>query len=205
MQLTLEGKVADLEALVRALLGRDNGCVADKRVVNTRVGHEVGLELVQINVEGTVESQGRGDGADDLGDQTVEMLVVGPGNIQAATADVVDRLVVDEECAVGVLDGAVSREDRVVGLDDGGRDARSRVNGELELALLAVIGGEALEEESTETRTCTSAKRVEDQEALERRAVVCQSSVQLVVVGVHVTYRRHGESCQSRRRPSPCR
>lgn len=95
------------------------------------------------------------------------MLVVGPGDIEAATADVVDRLVVDEECAVGVLDCAVGRKDSVVGLDHGGRDARSRVNGELELALLAVVGGEALKEESTKTRTCASTERVEDEEALE--------------------------------------
>lgn len=115
----MEGKVADLEALVRALLCRDDGRIADERVVNTRVGHEVGLELVQINVERTVETQRRGDGANDLCDQAIEVLVVGPGDIQAATADVVNRLVVDKERAVGVLDGAVGREHSIVGLNDG--------------------------------------------------------------------------------------
>jgi hypothetical protein len=107
-RLTLEGKVADLKALVRALLSRDDGRITDERVVDARVGHKIGLELVQINVERTVESQRRGDGADNLGNQTVEVLVVGPGNIQAATADVVDSLVVNKERAVGVLDGAMS-------------------------------------------------------------------------------------------------
>lgn len=171
-QLTLEGEVADLEALVRALLGGDDGRVADEGVVDPRVGHKVGLELVQINVESTVETQGRGDGADDLGDQAVEVLVVGPRDIQAATADIVNRLVVNEESAVGVLNGAVGREDSVVGLNNGGGNARSRVDGELKLALLAVVGGKALKEESTETGTCTSTKGVEDKETLERRAVV---------------------------------
>jgi hypothetical protein len=57
LALTLKGEVADLEALVRALLGRDDGRVADEGVVNTRVGHKVGLELVQINVKSTVETQ----------------------------------------------------------------------------------------------------------------------------------------------------
>lgn len=155
-----------------ALLGRDDRGVANKRVVDTGVGYKVGLELVQINVESTVKSQGGGDGADDLCNETVEVLVIRPRDIQAATADVVDRLVVDEECAVGVLDGAVGREDSVVGLNDGGRDARSRVDGEFKLALLAVVGRKALEEESTETRTCTSTEGVEDEEALERGAVV---------------------------------
>lgn len=155
-QLTLEGKVADLEALVGALLSRDDGRITDERVVDARVGHKVGLELVQINVERTIESQRRGDGADDLGNEAVEVLVVGPGNIQAATADVVDSLVVNKECAVGVLDSAVSRENSVVGLNDRGRNAGSRVHGEFQLALLAVVGGEALEEEGTETRTCAT-------------------------------------------------
>ena len=164
-----------------ALLGRDDGCVRDKRVVDTGVGHKVGLELVQINVERTVESQRGCDGADNLGNQTVEVLVVGPGDIQAATADVVDRLVVDEEGTIRVLDGAVGREDGVVGLDDGRGDARSRVNGEFKLALLAVVGGEALEEESTETGTCSTTERVEDEETLERRAVIWRSSVCVVM------------------------
>lgn len=171
-QLTLEGKVADLKALVGALLSRDDGRITDERVVDARVGHKVGLELVQINVEGTIEAQRRGDGADNLGNQTVEMLVVGPGNIQAATANIVDSLVVNKERAVGVLDGAMSRENGVVGLDDGGGNAGSRVHGEFQLALLAVVGGETLKEEGTETRTCTTTERVEDKETLERGAVI---------------------------------
>jgi hypothetical protein len=170
----LEGKVADLEALVRALLGRDDGRVADQRVVNTGVWHQVGLELVQIDIESSVEAQTGGDGTDNLSNQPVEVLIVGTGDVQAATADIVDSLVVDKERAIGVLDGAVSREDSVVWLDDGGGNARSGIHGELELALLAVVGREALKEERTETRTCTTTERVEDQETLEGRAVICR-------------------------------
>lgn len=108
--------------------------------MDTGVGHKVGLELVQIDVEGTVESQRRGDGADDLGDETVQVLVARAGNIEVPPADVVDSLVVDEECTVGVLDGAVRRKHGVVGLDNCCRDSRGRVYGELKLALLAVLG-----------------------------------------------------------------
>ena len=106
-ELTLEGEVADFEALVRALLGRDDGSVADQRVVDTRVWHKIGLELVQVDIESSIEAQARGDGADDLSYQTVEMLIVGARDIQAATADVVDSFVVNKEGAVGVLNGAV--------------------------------------------------------------------------------------------------
>ena len=171
-QRTLEGKVRDLEALVGALLGRDDRRVTNERVVDTRVRHKVGLELVQIDVKRTIEAQRRGDGADNLGDEAVEMLVVGTGNVQAASADVVDSFIVNEEGAVGVLDGAVSRENSVVGLNDRGGNAGSRVDSEFQLALLAVVGGETLKEEGTETRTCTTTERVEDKEALERRAVI---------------------------------
>ncbi len=37
-------------------------------------------------------------------------------------------------------------EDGIVGLDDCSRDTRRRVDGKLELALLAVVSGEAFEE-----------------------------------------------------------
>jgi len=51
-----------------------------------------------------------------------------------------------------VLERAVRGEDRVVRLDDGSRERRRRVDGELGLELLAVVRGEALEEEHGEAR-----------------------------------------------------
>jgi hypothetical protein len=157
---------------VRALLGRDDGRVTDERVVDTWVWYQVGLELVQVDVESSIEAQTGGDRADNLSNQAVEMLIVGARNVQAATADIVDSFVVDKERAVGVLNGAVGREDGVIWLDDGGRDARSGIDGKLELALLAIVGRETLEEERTKTRSCTATERVEDEETLEGRAVV---------------------------------
>lgn len=156
-----------------ALAGRNDRGIADQWVVDTRVRDQVGLELVKVDVKGTVEAQGRGDRADDLGNQAVEVLVARARNVEVATADVIDGLVVDKESAVGVLDRAVGRQDGVVRLDNGGRHARRRVNGELELALLAVFGGQALEEEGAEARASTTAKGVEDQETLQGAAVVC--------------------------------
>jgi hypothetical protein len=155
-----------------ALGGRDDGGVADQRVVDTRVRDQVGLELVQIDVQGTVEAQRRGDGRDDLGDQAVEVLVARPRDIQIPAADVVHGLVINQEGTVRVLNGAVGREHSVVGLNNGSRNSRGRVNGELEFALLAIIGREALKEEGTKTRASTATEGVEDQEALEGLAVV---------------------------------
>lgn len=157
---------------MRALGSRDNRCVTDKRIVDTRVGHQVRLELVQVDVESTIKSQRRGNGADDLGDEAVQVLVAGTRDIQVALADIVDSFVVNQESAVRVLDSAVGGEDGVVRLDDGSGDTGSRVDGELELALLAVLGRETLEKESTETGTSTTTKGVEDQETLQGVAVV---------------------------------
>lgn len=72
----LEGRVGDLgnaQLLVVRLLSRDDRSVGGQREVDTWVRHQVGLELSEIHVEGAIESQGGGDGADDLTDETVQV------------------------------------------------------------------------------------------------------------------------------------
>lgn len=155
-----------------ALGGADNRSVTDQGVMDSGVWDQVGLELVQIDVQGTIESQRRGDRADNLGDQTVQVLEGWAGDVKVTTADVVDGLIVDEERAVRVLDGAVGGEDCVVGLDNSSGDQRSWVDGELELRLLAVVGAEAFQQQGTESGTGSTTEGVEDEEALEAGAVV---------------------------------
>ena len=125
----LEAGVGDLshrQLLVVGLLGGDDGSVGGQREMDTWVGHQVGLELGQIHVEGTIEAQGGGDGGHDLGDQTVEVGVGGTFDVQVTATDVVDGLVVDHEGAVGVLQGGVGGQDGVVGLDHSGGDLKNR-------------------------------------------------------------------------------
>jgi hypothetical protein len=168
----LEGQIVDPEALVRALALGDDGGVADERVVDARIGHEVGLELVEVDVERAVEPEAGRDGADHLGDQAVEVVVVRARDVEVPAADVVHGLVVDQKGAVRVLDGAVGGQHGVVGLDHGGGDARGRVDGELELGFLAVFGGQALEQERAEAGAGAATEGVADDEALEGGAVV---------------------------------
>lgn len=111
-----------------------------------------------------------------LSDQTVQVLVVGTLNAEVPAADVVDSLVVNHEGAVRVLQGGVSCEDGVVGLNNRGGDLRRRVDTELKLALLAVIDGQALHQESTETGTCTTTEGVENEETLQSGAVVSDAA-----------------------------
>mmetsp|Transcript_28204 Transcript_28204/g.57203 ORF Transcript_28204/g.57203 Transcript_28204/m.57203 type:complete len:235 (-) Transcript_28204:809-1513(-) len=57
----LEGGIGDLghrELLVVRLLRRDDGRVRGKHEVDTRVRHQVGLELRDVHVQGTVEAEG---------------------------------------------------------------------------------------------------------------------------------------------------
>jgi hypothetical protein len=61
----LEHSVGDLsngELLVVCLLSRDDGCVGGKHEVDTWVWHQVGLELSDVNVQGTIEAQRGGQG-----------------------------------------------------------------------------------------------------------------------------------------------
>lgn len=71
-----------------------------------------------------------------------------------------------------MLEGGVGRQDRVVRLDDGRRERRGRVDRELELALLAIVARELLEEEGAKARARAATERVEDKEALEAVGVV---------------------------------
>ena len=59
------------------------------------VRNEVGLELVEIDVERAIEPEGRGDRGDDLRDQTVEVDETRLGDVELVLADIEDGLVVD--------------------------------------------------------------------------------------------------------------
>lgn len=63
--------------------------------VGQHVRNKVGLELVQVNVQGAIETEGRGDRGDDLGDEPVQVGEAGRADVQTLLADVVNGLVVD--------------------------------------------------------------------------------------------------------------
>jgi hypothetical protein len=94
--------------------------------------NQVGLELVQVDVQRTVETQRSSDGGDNLGDKPVEVGERRRSDAQVSTADIINpvyqcgrlarlRLVVNHERTVGVLQGGVSGENRVVRFDNRSR------------------------------------------------------------------------------------
>lgn len=171
----LEARVGDLSdrvGLVGSFSSGDDWSIRDQWEMDTWVWDQVGLELVKIDVERTIESEGSSDGGNDLSDESVEVLEVWTFDVEGTTADVVDGLVVDHEGTVGLLQSGVGSQDGVVWLDDGGGDLWGWVDGEFELALLSVVNRETLHEEGTETGTSSTTEGVEDEETLETGAVV---------------------------------
>jgi hypothetical protein len=99
--------------------------------VNTREWHKICLKLVQVDVEGTIKTQAGGNRANDLGHKTVEMVISRARDVQVTLTYIVDSLIVNEERAVRVVNGAMCRQDGVVWFHHGSRHARGRVNHKL--------------------------------------------------------------------------
>lgn len=168
----LKSQILSLEAFMRALGSRDDWCITDQGIVDSGIRNQVGLELVQVDIQSAIESERRSNGANNLGNQSVKVLEGWPRNIQISTTDIVDGFVVNQKRTVRIFDGAVCAQNCVVRLYNGSGDSWGRVNSEFKLGLLAIVGGQTFQKEGSKTRTSSTAKGVEDQETLEGRAVI---------------------------------
>ena len=140
------------------------------------VWDQVGLELGDINIEGTIESEGSGQGRDSLGNESVQVGVGWSLDIEVSSADIIDGLVIKDNGDISVLKKRVSGEDGVVWLNNSGGNLWGWVDGETELGLLSVIDGKSLEKERSETGSGTSTNGVEDEETLETSALIRELS-----------------------------
>ena len=130
------------------------------------VGHQVGLELGQVHVEGSVKPQRSSDGRNNLPNNPIKVGVGWTLDIEISPADVVDCLVVNlititigirykllvghklyHEGAVGVLQGGVGCQNRVVRLDNSSGHLRSRVDGKLQLRFLSIVNRKSLHQQ----------------------------------------------------------
>jgi len=136
------------------------------------VWHQVGLELSNINVQSTIESEGGSEGGDNLSDESVQVGVGWSLDIEVSSADIVNGLVIKDNGNIGVLQKGVSGKHGVVWLDNGGGDLWGWVHGETELGFLTVINGKSLEEKGSESGTGSSTDGVEDEETLETSALI---------------------------------
>jgi len=75
--------------------------------VDAGVRHQIGLEFSDVHIQRTVEPQRRRQRGNHLGDEAVEVGVCRAFKVQAATADVIDGLVVQHHRYIGVLQEGV--------------------------------------------------------------------------------------------------
>ena len=78
--------------------------------MNSWVWHEVGLEFSDIDVKGTIESEGGGQGGDNLGDESVQVGVGWSFNVKSSSADIVDSFIIKHDGDIGVLKEGVRRQ-----------------------------------------------------------------------------------------------
>jgi len=133
---------------------------------------QVSLEFSNINVKGTIESEGGSEGGDNLSDKSVQVGVGWSLDIEVSSADIIDGFVIKDNGDIGMLEEGVSGEDGVVWFNNGGGDLWGWVDGETELGFLTIIDGESFEEEGSETGTGTTTDGLEDKETLETSALI---------------------------------
>merc|ERR1711939_870503 len=171
---TSVGDFGDRERLVVRLLSRDDWRIRGHHEVNPWVWHKIGLELGQVDIQCSIEAQGSGEGRDHLCDEAVEIGVGGALNVQATTADVIQRLVVKHHSHISVLQEGVGGKDSVVWLHNSSRHLRGWVDAEPKLGLLAIVNRKTLQQERPKARAGATSNGVEQKESLQAGALVCK-------------------------------
>ena len=75
-----------------SFLSRDERSIGDQGEVDPGVGDQVGLELIEINIESAIKPERGGDGGDDLSNQTIEVGVGWPLNLEVVLAQIINGL-----------------------------------------------------------------------------------------------------------------
>lgn len=81
------------------LLSRQERSIGSKREVNTRERDQVSLELVQVDIKGSVEAKRCSDSRDNLGDDTIQIREAGLSDTKILFAYIVNSLIINLEGA----------------------------------------------------------------------------------------------------------
>ena len=155
-----------------SFLGGDDWGIGGKHEVDSWVWHQVGLELSDIDVKGTIESEGGSQTGDGLSNESVQVGVGWSLDIKISSADVIDGFVINHNGDISVLKKRMGGEDGVVWFNNGGGDLWGWIDGESELGFLTIVDGKSLEEERSETGSGTTTDGVENEETLETSALI---------------------------------
>mmetsp|Transcript_3385 Transcript_3385/g.6783 ORF Transcript_3385/g.6783 Transcript_3385/m.6783 type:complete len:287 (+) Transcript_3385:607-1467(+) len=159
---------------MKGLGGRNDGRVGREHEMNARVGDQVCLKFRDIDIQGTVKTQGRRQGRNDLGNQAIKIGVSRALNVEVALADIIQGFIVEAKGTIRVLEESMSGKYRVVRFHDGRRDSGRGRHGKGKLGFAAVIDTQTFEQERAETRAGTTTRRVKDEESLQAGAIIRQ-------------------------------
>merc|ERR1719317_1394491 len=175
----LKTSIGDLrhsDLLMVSLLSRDDGSIGHKREVDPRVGHQVSLELGQVNVQSSIKSKGSSDGRDNLANHAVEIRIRWSFNIQIPAADIINSLIINHESTIRMLKGSMGGQNSVVRLNNSSSNLRCWVDGKLQLGLFAVVYRQALHKKRSKSRSGSPTKRMEKKKSLKSSALICKLS-----------------------------
>ncbi len=161
------GDLIDRDRLMHCFLSWHDRIVRGQRVVDPGIGDQVGLELIEVYIQGSIKSKRSRDRRDDLSNDAIEIGIGGPCCVQVISTQVIDGLIVAKEGDIRVLHDGVGRQKRVVGLHNRCRNLRRRVDDELQLCFLGEQVRESLHQKGSEARSSSSPEGMEHQEPLE--------------------------------------
>ena len=109
-----------LKQHLNAIYSKDTGPLKLKKTACTTYCYQylTHLKLSQVDIQRTIKTERSCDGGHNLTNQSVQVGVSWPLNVQVAAADIIDGLVVNHEGTVRVLQGGVSGENGVVRLNN---------------------------------------------------------------------------------------
>merc|ERR1719324_220449 len=156
------------------LFCRDNRSIAGEHEVDTRVGHEVGLEFGDVHIESSIETQRRGQRGDDLCQQAVQICVGWALDVKIASADIIQCLIVIHDSHICVFEQRMHTQNGIVRFYYCSCNLRACPNREAQLRLLAVIDRKTLEHQTSESAASSTSNCIEDHETLQACAIVCE-------------------------------
>ena len=80
---------------------------------------QVSLELSDIDIQGSIESQRSSQRRDNLSNKSVKVSMGWSFDIQVSSADIINGLIVQHDGNVSVLQKGVGGQDRIVRLNNG--------------------------------------------------------------------------------------
>lgn len=103
---------------------RDKRCKSGHEEVQTWKGHHVRCQLTKIGVELTWKAETCRDARHRERDEMIQVAICWRRQFERTKANVVERLIVNAECSIGVLHQLMYRQGRIVRFDDSVGDFR---------------------------------------------------------------------------------